>query len=87
MAADVQRYFKRNAYAARWYADVESISVNAGVVTVGTALDLNRASGRQAAADICNLIQGSDVADFTPGHTVRGQGTRAVVCPPRTDRR
>ena len=85
MAADVQRYFKRNAYAAPWYADVESISVNGGVIVVDTALDLDQASGQKAAGEICNLIQGSDVADFTPGHTVRGQGSQAVVCAPRTD--
>ena len=85
MAADVDRYFRRNASAAPWYSHLESISVELGVISVETALDLGQPSGRTAAAEICNLIQGSDVADFTPGHTVRGRGNQAVVCPPRND--
>ena len=83
MAADVQRYFERNASPAPWYGDIESISVVDGVVTIDTALDLREPSSRAAANQICALIQGSDVADFTPGHTVLGQGDEAVVCPAR----
>ena len=82
MATDVQRYFKRNASPAPWYGDIESISVVDGVITIDTALDLGEPSGRAAADQICALIQGSDVADFTPGHTVLGD--EAVVCPART---
>ena len=85
MAADVQRYFARNAPTAAWFADIESISVAAGVVTVETTLNVEEPSGRVAASQICSLIQGSDVADFTPGHTVRGDGERQIVCPARTE--
>ena len=83
MAADVERYFRRNARAAPWYGDVESISVVGGVITVETALDVFEPAGREAAAEICLLIQGSDVADFTPAHTVRGEGNQRIVCPAR----
>jgi hypothetical protein len=85
MAADVQRYFARNAHTAPWFTDIESISVAAGVVTVETTLNVEEPSGRVAASQICSLIQGSDVADFTPGHTVRGDGERQIVCPARTE--
>jgi len=83
MAADVQRYFRRNATEAPWYEDIESISVVGGVITVDTVLDLGEPPGRTAAVQICSLIQGSDVADFTPGHTVRDEGDDRVVCPAR----
>ena len=85
MAADVQRYFARNAHTAPWFTDIESISVAAGVVTVETTLNVEEPSGRVAASQICSLIQGSDVADFTPGHTVRGDGERQIVCLARTE--
>jgi hypothetical protein len=83
MAMDVQTYFERNAAGAPWYGDIESISVVDGVITIDTALDFSESSGREAADQICALIQGSDVADFTPGHTVLGD--EAVVCPARTN--
>jgi hypothetical protein len=80
MAADVQRYFRRNAAPAPWYSEVELITVAGGVVTVDTTLNLDQRQGRKAAAEICNLIQGSDVADFTPGHTVLGSHGERVTC-------
>jgi hypothetical protein len=83
MAADVERYFERNASPAPWYGAIESISVVDGVITVDTTLDLSAVAGREVADLICALIQGSDVADFTPGHTVVGQGGETVVCPAR----
>jgi hypothetical protein len=82
MATDVQRYFQHNASLATWYNEIDSIGVEGGVITVNTTLDLAEPSGRTAADQICGLIQGSDVADFTPGHTVRGQG-EPIVCPCR----
>ena len=82
MATDVQRYFQRNASIAPWYSEIESIGVEGGVITVNTRLDLAEPPGRAAADQICGLIQGSDVADFTPGHTVRGEG-EPIVCPCR----
>ncbi len=83
MAVDVKRYFRRNAAPVPWYSEVELITVVGGVVTVDTTLDLDERQGRKAAAEICNLIQGSDVADFTPGHTVLGTHGERVTCPHR----
>ena len=82
MAAHVERYFERNASQAPWYEDIQSISVVGGVITIDTTLNLNAPPGSAAADQICGLIQGSDVADFTPGHTVRGEGD-PMVCPCR----
>ena len=82
MATDVQRYFQRNASLAPWYSEIDSIGVEDGVIAVNTTLDLAEPSGRAAVDQICGLIQGSDVADFTPGHTVRGEG-EPIVCPCR----
>jgi hypothetical protein len=82
MATDVRRYFQRNASLAPWYSEIDSIGVEDGVITVNTTLDLAESSGRAAADEICGLIQGSDVADFTPGHTVRGEG-EPIACPCR----
>jgi hypothetical protein len=55
-----------------------------GVITIEASLNLGEPSGRAAADQICALIQGSDIADFTPAHTVVGQGDEAVVCQART---
>jgi hypothetical protein len=87
MAVQVQRYFRRNAAPAPWYSEVELITVGSGVVTVETTLDLAGPQGREAATQICNLIQGSDIADFTPGHTVRGRDGERITCPHRDQRR
>lgn len=87
MAVRVQRYLRRNAIAAPWYGEIQLITVAAGVVTVDTTLDLDQPQGRKAAAEICAFIQGSDVADFTPGHTVRGGHGERVTCPSREQRR
>jgi hypothetical protein len=85
MAVDVQRYFRRNAAQAPWYSEIELIAVTDGVVTIDTKLDLDEPQGRETADEICNLIQGSDVADFTPGHTVRGAHGEQVTCPHREE--
>lgn len=82
MATDLQRYFKRNGSLAPWYSEIRSIRVEDGVIKVNTTLDLGEPSGRAYAAEICGYIQGADVADFTPGHTVRGEG-EPMVCPCR----
>jgi hypothetical protein len=83
MATDVQRYFKRNARERPWFSEVESIVVEDGVITVNTTLDLGEPSGQAGAVEICAYIQGSDVADFTPGHTIRGEREEQIVCPCR----
>ena len=87
MAVQVRRYFRRNAAQAPWSDEIESITAAGGVVTVETTLDLDEPQGRKAAAEICDLIQGSDVADFTPGHTVRGGDGERVTCRGRGDPR
>jgi hypothetical protein len=59
-----------------------AIRVEDGVITVETALRGGLA--RVRGSDLCNLIQGSDVADFTPGHRVLGDdGSQLAECPAR----
>ena len=83
MARELRRYFHRNAGSARWYHALRTFEAEDGVFTVHTTL-LRRHRGHVAADQICGLIQGSDLADFTPGHSVRGQkGRRIRVCPAR----
>ncbi len=80
MARNVARYLDRNTDDS---LEIDRVSVRKGVITVHTTLALSgRLEGR--ARGICGLIQGSDEADFTPGHTVRGKGP-AVTCPHRRD--
>ena len=92
MARDVRRYFHRNAEQASWYSEIESITVADGVITITTSADLGEVNadlseltGRQFTVtdEICSLIQGSDVADFTPGHRVLGRDGDRVVCAAR----
>ena len=64
-------YLWRNAGAAPWVRQVRGIIVDQGVITVATQLR-DQPRGNRIARVICGLIQGSDVADFTPGHTVVG---------------
>jgi hypothetical protein len=85
LAFDLRRYLRRNAGVARWYWAVRTIRARRGVLAVHTALR-RTARGRAAADEICNLIQGADVADFTPGHSVRGTANVEIVaCPHRTE--
>jgi hypothetical protein len=92
MARDVQRYFRRNAEQTSWYPEIESITVAGGVITITTSADLgevnahlSEVTGRQVTVtdEICSLIQGSDVADFTPGHTILGRDGERAVCAAR----
>jgi hypothetical protein len=81
----LRRYLQRNARHAPWYLSVNAIVVDRGVIAVVTRLRKNR-RGRRAAAALCALIQGADVADFTPGHTIFGRDdVRLRVCPARQD--
>lgn len=85
LAWDLRRYLRRNAGLAPWYHAVWRIYARRGVLTVRTTLR-RTGFGRAAAREICQLIQGADVADFTPGHTVQGQrGRRIASCPARSD--
>jgi len=56
---------------------VSTIGVNHKVIVVSTQLRRNR-RGRRSAREICRLIQGADVADFTPGHAVIGRNDVVV---------
>jgi hypothetical protein len=82
MARDVARYFTRNTEGTPLDGKIERVRVRDGVITVETTLTLEgRRTGPGRA--VCDLIQGSDAADFTPGHTVIGTGPK-VTCRHRT---
>lgn len=79
----LRRYLERNARHAAWYPSLDAILVDRGVIAVVTRLRQNR-RGARVATHLCSLIQGSDVADFTAGHTIFGRDdVRLRVCPPR----
>ncbi len=88
----IRRYIKRrygslrNAYLVQTSTAgcrPVSISVSQGVIVVTTRYDQSRL-GRIAAWDVCNRIQGSDVADFTNGHRVlAADDTVLARCPAR----
>jgi hypothetical protein len=82
MASDVVRYFRHNFRGLYWYGHIEQVRVERGVITTVTDLAV-RGNDRFAASQICDGIQGSDVADFTPGHTVVGRNGAKVRCPTR----
>ena len=82
MASDVVRYFRRNFRGLFWYGRIELVRVERGVITIVTDLAV-RGDYRFAARQICDGIQGSDVADFTSGHTVVGRNGARVRCPTR----
>ncbi len=64
---------------------VAAIAVEDSRVTIRSGLE-NDAEGRAGGEAFCNLIQGSDVADFTPGHELQGKEGEAIkVCPARSD--
>jgi hypothetical protein len=83
MARSVAGYLRRNASGAPFYEAIERVTVRDGVIAIETTLTLD---GRRAghAQHLCDLIQGSDEADFTPGHTITGRGPK-VTCRHRTD--
>jgi hypothetical protein len=84
MASDVVRYFRRNFRGLYWYGHIERVRVERGVITVVTDLAIS-GDDRFAARQICDGIQGSDVADLTPGHSVVGLHGARVRCPARRD--
>jgi hypothetical protein len=64
-------------------AKLTVIEVKDGVITLHTDLQGDD-TGHAEARFLCDLIQGSDVADFTPGHTVRGRDDQELLtCPAR----
>jgi hypothetical protein len=68
-------------YQKRTCASPQRISVQGAVITLTT--NLGRADV-ESANQLCEQIQGSDVADFTPGHTVLGEEDELLArCDPR----
>jgi hypothetical protein len=60
---------------------ISTIAVDDTRVTIVSGLEDN-AEGRAAGKAFCLLIQGSDVADFTPGHELQDIQRRTItVCP------
>jgi hypothetical protein len=79
----LRRYLHRNVGSQRWLWRVSGIVVGRGVIGVATELRRDR-RGKRIARQLCDLIQGADVADFTPGHTVYGDEEVVLrVCPAR----
>jgi hypothetical protein len=68
----LSEYLWRNAGAAPWLRQLRGIIFDHGVITVATQLR-DQPRSKRIAREICGLIQGSDVADSTPGHTVTGR--------------
>jgi hypothetical protein len=73
----LRRYLWRNAGSRPWLRQVRAIVVDRKVIAVATGLRRD-GPGRRSAREICQLIQGADVADFTPGHTVFGRNDVVV---------
>jgi len=64
--------------------NIATIEVEDSRMTVRTGLK-NDARGRAAAEEFCDLVQSSDVADFTPGHELQDLvGETIKVCRART---
>jgi len=62
-------------------ASVSAIEVNDRRVTIHSDFE-NDPTGRAFGEVLCSEIQGSDVADFTPGHEVQSKdGETITVCP------
>jgi hypothetical protein len=62
-------------YVQRTCGSYQRIAVKDGVITVKTTLE---STDTENAADICDTIQGADLADFTPGHTVVGEDNEVL---------
>jgi hypothetical protein len=77
--------FKRMAVdVAAFCEGIGAIEVEDTRVTVRTNLR-NDARGRAWGDEFCNMIQASDVADFTDGHELQdAEGETIMVCPART---
>lgn len=75
---ELRRYLLRNAGSAPWLRRVAAIVVDRDVIAVSTLLRRNR-RGKPIARQICRLIHGADVADFTPGHTDFGRNDVVIA--------
>jgi len=98
-APDAEPEFSKEERESRFFPEVKRISlgtialcdsistiaVDDTRVTVVSGLE-DDAEGRAAGEAFCLLIQGSDVADFTPGHELQDiQRETVTVCPARSD--
>ncbi len=64
---------------------VGTIEVENNRIALRSGLE-NDTEGRAAGDAFCQLVQGSDVADFTPGHELQDKdGETIKVCPARND--
>jgi hypothetical protein len=92
--ARIRRYYERRfgslgdfrRAVLRVRGSYQRVEASEGVLTIETSLR-HTAPNRLAARElICNAVQGSDAADFMPGHTVlASDGNRLVGCPARED--
>jgi hypothetical protein len=85
IASDFYKYVRRGCdrRPVRLCDSLERVEAKNRVLTITTDLE-STAFNRRIARQICAVIQGSDVADFTEGHTVRGRSsTRLATCPAR----
>jgi hypothetical protein len=77
----VEAYIERVRRTCESY---QEIVVRDGVISVRTTLT---SSNAEDAARVCDTVQASDVADFTPGSVVLGQEEEVLArCPARQPR-
>lgn len=85
IARELRRYLERNNTSTVWGRQVRGIVVDGGVIAIATGLRATPGA-RRVARLVCRLIQGSDVADFTPGHTVLDRDGEVLrTCPARDE--
>jgi hypothetical protein len=78
-------YLWRKVGGKPWLKRVTGIVVDDRVIAVTTRLRRDR-RGKQVSRWLCQLIQGADVADFVPGHTILGRGDVVLrACPARRE--
>jgi hypothetical protein len=80
---ELRRYLLHTAGSQPWLRRVKAIVVDRGVIAIVTDLRRTR-RGKRIARQLCGLIQGADVADFTSGHRIFGPEEVVLrVCPAR----
>jgi hypothetical protein len=84
IASDFYEYLQRGCVKGVKPCDnFERVEANDSVLTVTSDLEPTD-ENRRIAMEICSVIQGSDVADFSKGHTVNGRDSITLAtCPAR----